>query len=95
MNKEQLQEVKDTFPDADLSLIKEILYFDGWNSWDGHGGILIFKAIDDSIQIASYGSNVFSEDNENYFELEEISLEVMKKEIECMELNISENSLEG
>ena len=94
MNPEQIQEVKDTFPDADLSLIEEIIYFNGWNGYEEHGGILIFKAIDDSFQLATYGNNVFSEDTKNYFDLYELSQEEAVKEISDMEVCIERNNLE-
>lgn len=70
---EQLQYIQEIFDDADLSLIKEVIYLDGWCTYEESGGYLIFKAIDDSIQMAEYGYSVMSDDNRNLFYLEEIT----------------------
>lgn len=56
----QAEEVISAFPDADITLIDEIIYFDGWTSYEECGGYLIFKGIDGSIQFAEYGTSVFS-----------------------------------
>jgi len=80
------KEIIDFFADADLSLVKEILYFDGWSDYEECGGILVFKAVDDSIQIADYGYCVMAEDNTNrFFPLREVSLEEAQEEIKEME----------
>lgn len=68
-----LTEITDTFPDADLSIVKEVLYFNGWMSHEECGGYLIFVGIDDSIQLCEYGYCVFAEDNTNYFTPREIT----------------------
>lgn len=73
--------VLDTFKDADLSLIKEILYFDGWTTYEEDGGYLIFLGIDDTIQLCEYGYCVMAEDNTNYFNPIEITRDEMDRRI--------------
>lgn len=87
------EHVIDIFPDADLSLIKSIIYFDGWTSYEECGGILIFRAIDDTIQIVDYGYCVMATDNTNYFDLREVSKEEAEEEIREMKEAIDRYSL--
>jgi hypothetical protein len=82
---DQLAEIEELFEDADTSLIKSIIYFNGWSDWEECGGYLIFEGIDDSIQMCSYGYCVMASDNTNYFHLTEISLDQSKVLIKEME----------
>lgn len=68
-----IKEITDCFHEPDISLIKTVLYFDGWSDYEECGGILVFRAIDDSFQIVHYGYCVMAEDNTNYFQLREVS----------------------
>jgi hypothetical protein len=61
------QEILDTFMDADLSIVQEILFFDGWTSYEEHGGYLIFRGIDGSIQRCEYGHSVMDDHDTNHF----------------------------
>lgn len=81
---EELQEIRELFPDADLSLIKGIYYFDGWSDYEECGGILVFQGIDDTIQIAEYGHCVMADDNNN-FDLEEVDERTAEERIKEME----------
>lgn len=87
-----LKDIQETFVDADISLISDIAYYNWWTSCEEHGGILIFKAIDDSIQMVSFGHSVFSEDDNNYFDLHEIDEIQALKEIDDMEKLIQEQN---
>lgn len=89
---EVLQEIDDLFEDADLTLIKEVLYFDGWSTYEESGGYLIFRAIDDSIQKAEFGYSVMAmpEDNRDLFYLEEITEEESLEYIKEMNQAINE-----
>lgn len=89
------KEITELFADADLSLIREILYFDGWSDYEESGGILVFRAIDDSIQIADYGYCVMAEDNTNRFYLREVSLAEAQQEIKEMEAAINKEVTNG
>ena len=71
----------DTFSDVDTTIIKEVLYFDGWTSYEECGGFLIFVGVDDSIQKADYGTSVFAEDNTQYFRPYVITREEADREI--------------
>ena len=61
------QQICETFVGVDLSIIEDVLYFDGWTSYEECGGYLIFKGIDGSIQRCDYGYCVMVEDNTNHF----------------------------
>ena len=80
-----LEHVMEIFVDADISIIKEIIYFDGWCGYEESGGYLIFKGIDDSIQCCNYGYSVMSDDNNNYFDPREITAEEALEMIQEME----------
>jgi hypothetical protein len=69
------RKILERFVDADLSIIKSVLYFDGWASYEEDGGALIFIGIDDSLQVVNYGYSVMAEDNTNYFQPRDISPE--------------------
>lgn len=69
------QQICETFVGTDLSIIEEVLYFDGWTSYEECGGYLIFKGIDGSIQRCDYGYCVMVEDNTNHFLPTEITHE--------------------
>ena len=84
------EDILDTFPDADLSIIKGIYYFDGWSDYEECGGILIFQGIDDSIQIVRYGYCVMAENNESVFDPEDIWDYEAEQEIADMERAKSE-----
>lgn len=51
------QDIDATFVDADLSLISDVLYFDGWTSYDASGGYLIFRGFDGALYCCEYGSS--------------------------------------
>lgn len=87
------KEILDIFPDADLSLIKEVIYLDSWSSYEEFGGLLIFIGIDDSVQKCDYGYCVMAENNENLFLPQEITLAVAAEEIADMKHAISQSSL--
>ena len=72
---EERAEIDELFEDADLSLIKEIIYFNGWSDYEEYGGYLIFRGIDDCIHYCSYGYCVMARDNTNYFNPVEITQE--------------------
>lgn len=65
--------VVDTFEDADVEIIKHIEYFDGWQSYEECGGILVFTGIDGSIQVCDYGHCVMADENTNHFEPREVT----------------------
>ena len=88
-----VQEIKETFDRPDFSLIKSIIYFDGWVDWEENGGILIFKAIDDTLQMVTYGYCVMSEDHSNPFILQEVTLSEAEFEISEMEKQINQQSI--
>lgn len=63
------QELFDTFKGIDLSLIKDVLYFDNWTTYEESGGVLIFQGIDDSYQYCEFGHCVMVDSSEqNHFE---------------------------
>ena len=49
----EVETIRSAWDAVDLSIIKKIIYFDGWQTYEECGGIMIFEGIDDSIQIAS------------------------------------------
>jgi hypothetical protein len=61
------------FVDADLSLIKELVYFDGWSGYEDAFGALIFVGIDDSLQMVRYSYSCMSSDNRQFFEIHDVS----------------------
>ena len=75
MNMHAKQQILDTFADADLSIVEEVLYFNGWVSDEECGGYLMFRGIDGSIQQCEYGYSVMAEDKTNYFTPVEITEE--------------------
>jgi hypothetical protein len=68
-----ITQITETFVDADPSIIKEVLYFDGWSDYEETGGYLIFTGIDDTIQLVEYGYSVMVDDNTQYFLPREIT----------------------
>ena len=90
MFEDQLKEIEELFEGADTSIIKSIIYFNGWSDYEECGGILIFVGIDDTIQFCSFGTCVFAEDNTDYFEPYEITQEVADQKIKDMEKMIDE-----
>ena len=40
-----LERVMEIFVDADISIIKEIIYLNGWSGYEDSAGYLIFKGI--------------------------------------------------
>ena len=88
MKKEDLEEIERLFEDVDLSIIKSIIYFDGWSDWEECGGYLIFLGIDDTHQLCEYGFCVMAEDNTNYFNPREITLKQAEDMIEEMNREI-------
>ena len=90
---EELQDIQSVFQDPDLSLIKAIIYFDGWSDYEECGGILIFRGIDDSIQCVEYGYFVFNSSSigdKFSFDLEDIPEWDALERIERMEAAITE-----
>ncbi len=82
MSPETKQKILETFSDADLSLIEDVLYFDGWADYEEDGGILVFKAVDGTFQIAEYGYCVMADDHTNrFFPLREVSFAEAQDEI--------------
>lgn len=61
------QAINDTFIDADLSLVSNVLYFDGWTSYDASGGYLIFEGFDGTLYCCEYGSSGSDEHSTNAF----------------------------
>lgn len=88
-SQKELDNIIELWPDADLSIIKAIYYFDGWSDYEEDGGILVFQGIDDSIQIAEYGHCVMSSDN-NHFDIDDINEGVALERIKEIELLIGE-----
>lgn len=66
----EVETIRSAWDDVDLSIIKRIIYFDGWQTYEECGGIMIFEGIDDSIQIASYGHCVMSDTPEQFIPAE-------------------------
>lgn len=77
-------QILDTFPEADLSIIKQVLYFDGWSTYEEYGGYLMFIGIDNSIQRCEYGYCVMVADNTNYFLPYDITAEEYYASVQCM-----------
>ena len=75
LTKELIDDILDMFTGVDIELIKDVIYFDGWSSYEESGGYLIFTAVDDTIQLVDYGYSVMSDDNSNQFHLQEITKE--------------------
>lgn len=82
------QQIFETFVGVDMSIIEEVLYFDGWQSYEECGGYLIFRGIDGSIQRCEYGHSVMTDDNTNHFEPVEITQEECVKEMDAAASNI-------
>lgn len=82
MTKQEEEEILSVFPDADLEIIKTVIFFDGWSDYEENGGYLIFIGIDDTIQTCSYGYSVMSSDNTNYFNPQETTVWEMADIIE-------------
>jgi hypothetical protein len=75
LSKYDIENLNEIFEDFDQSLVKNVIYFDGWCGYDDSAGVFIFQGIDDSIQMASYSTSCMSSDNTNYFALDEITVE--------------------
>ena len=86
-----LERVMEIFVDADISIIKEIIYLNGWSGYEDSAGYLIFKGIDDSIQWCKYASSPYKEDSNHYFEPQEITADEALEMIQEMEKYINEN----
>lgn len=86
-----LEELKSWIPDLDLEIIKEVIYCNGWSTYEEFGHVFIFKAFDDSFQKIDYGHNVFTGNWSDY--MQEISEEQVKLEIEEMEKIIDQCEL--
>jgi hypothetical protein len=74
LTSETTESLNELFKNPDLSIVKELIYFDSWVSYEEFGGIVIFKGIDDSIQMVDFGYCVMAEDNGNYFTPNEVDL---------------------
>lgn len=79
----EIENVLSAWDDADIAIIKRIIYFDGWQTYEECGGIMVFEGIDDSIQIASYGKCVMADGPEPFCPLE-ISKDEADAQIEEM-----------
>lgn len=75
LNQTFKDELKQIFEDIDFSIIKDVLYLDGWNTHEEWGGIFIFTGIDDTIQYCEYGYCVMAPDCDNVFLPYEVSIE--------------------
>jgi len=93
ISKEDENRIKNILPDFDFEILKEIIYFDSWTSFEEYHGLLIFKAFDDSYQTLEYGHNVYVGDYLNG--IDEISKEEAELEIECHQKDIEEYSTFG
>lgn len=60
LTSDEAENVLSAWEDADLEIIKRIIYFDGWQSYEECGGIMIFEGIDGTFQIAEYGKCVMA-----------------------------------
>lgn len=55
VSEQEREQILDLFGStADVSIIDEILYFEGWSGYEDHAGYLIFRGIDGSIQFDEY-----------------------------------------
>lgn len=81
---DEIMEVQGAYDTVDVSIIERIIYFKGWTSYEEDGGILIFEGIDGSIQMAEYGSSVFSSERDS-FNPRDITQEEADEEIRKME----------
>jgi hypothetical protein len=86
------KEISETFHEADLTIIKNVIYFDGWSDYEESGGLLIFRGIDDSIQTLDFGYCVMAEDNTNYFRPNEVSVHEAQRQISTMNAAIKETN---
>ena len=86
-----LERAMEIFEDIDISIIKEIIYLDGWSGYEESRGLFVFKGIDDSIQYCEYGSCVMADDNTDYFRPQEITPDEALEMITEMEKYINEN----
>ena len=84
---DEIEDVLGAFPNADVSIIERIMYFGGWQSYEECGGIFVFEGIDGSIQIAEYGTSVFSSEP-TVFAPRDISPEEAEKEINDMRASL-------
>lgn len=91
MTDKEKNEILEIFTNPRIDLIKEVIYFDGWSSWEDCAGILIFRGIDDSLQRVNWSSCGYGSNYE--FEPIEISYEDMIEEIKEMEEAITNVSL--
>lgn len=65
-----------------ILLIDEIIYYDGWSSYEEGGWLLAFKAVDGTCHYQEHASSVFSSDNLCYFNPFEYDLDYIKKIID-------------
>ena len=66
-------EILDIWPDADLSIVDSVLYFDGWSSYEDAAGILIFKGIDGSIQAVEWQDSPYTSGSTRDFDPREVT----------------------
>jgi hypothetical protein len=50
LSKYDIENLNEIFIDFDQSLVKTVIYFDGWCGYDDSAGVFIFQGIDDSIK---------------------------------------------
>ena len=91
LNSEHLNELKELFREVDISIIKEVIYFDSWSDYEEMSGIFIFRGIDESLQLVDFCYCVMAEDNTNRFQPSEIDEERAIQEIKDMEELIHRN----
>ena len=92
LDQECIQSILEIFQEVDLTIIKSILYFDGWSGYEECGGYLIFRGIDDSLQLVEYGYCVMAEDNTNYFRPYELTKEAALEKIREMDDQIKNST---
>jgi len=80
ISKEDENRIKNILPDFDFEILKEIIYFDSWTSFEEYNILFIFKAFDDSYQMVECGHNVYTGDFLS--NIDEISKEEAESEIE-------------
>lgn len=85
-----LEEIKSWIKDLDSEIVKEVIYSNGWSSYEEFAQLFIFKAFDDSYQKVEYGSTVYGAWSND---IQEISFDQVKLEIKEMEEIISDYSL--
>ena len=87
---EQAEQILATFVDVDLSIIDEVVYFNGWQTYEECGGFLVFRGIDGSLQRVDYVHCVMASDNSNPFISRDVSKEDVEAEVAAMTKYLAE-----